>query len=302
VARPVILTVRVVAAPSRAQNSHMPIPVACKCGQKFAAKDDLAGKATKCPKCGDVLRIPSPAQPAGNPAAAKPAGVARRAAPAQNPPATVGGSLADFLDEAGVKPVVEDTRPRCPNCKRPMEHEAVLCVACGFNVQTGRQIEGVGSDVPRDLYGLKDEGGHSTLALAALGKAQRTIKDDAREEYRIRTQGMPVWAIFIILSTAATFVASMSLGTVSQASFNTGIVLASTSFLVAMVSAILLLRLAFLESLQEGLLCLLVPFYQVYYAIKNWKPCRHLFMIQVPAWGAYGLGFTLILVASGIKI
>src|SRR5437867_1611623 len=36
----------------------MPIPVSCKCGQGFRAKDELAGKKVKCPKCGQVLQIP----------------------------------------------------------------------------------------------------------------------------------------------------------------------------------------------------------------------------------------------------
>jgi hypothetical protein len=36
----------------------MPIPVSCQCGQTFRAKDDLAGKRVKCPKCGQPLQIP----------------------------------------------------------------------------------------------------------------------------------------------------------------------------------------------------------------------------------------------------
>ena len=38
----------------------MPIPVSCQCGQAFRAKDDLAGKRVKCPKCGQPLQIPGP--------------------------------------------------------------------------------------------------------------------------------------------------------------------------------------------------------------------------------------------------
>ncbi|MCH7727868.1 MAG: hypothetical protein IH991_15520, partial [Planctomycetes bacterium] len=41
----------------------MPIPVACQCGQKFQAKETLAGKRVKCPKCGGVLSIPNVQQP-----------------------------------------------------------------------------------------------------------------------------------------------------------------------------------------------------------------------------------------------
>jgi hypothetical protein len=36
----------------------MPIPVNCQCGQSFRAKDDLAGKRVKCPKCGQPIQIP----------------------------------------------------------------------------------------------------------------------------------------------------------------------------------------------------------------------------------------------------
>ena len=37
----------------------MPIAVACKCGKKFKVKDELAGKAVRCPDCKSALRIPT---------------------------------------------------------------------------------------------------------------------------------------------------------------------------------------------------------------------------------------------------
>ena len=43
----------------------MPIPVQCECGQSFRAKDELAGRRVKCPKCGQALAIPDPAAEAG---------------------------------------------------------------------------------------------------------------------------------------------------------------------------------------------------------------------------------------------
>ncbi|MDA1055703.1 MAG: hypothetical protein O3C40_35355 [Planctomycetota bacterium] len=52
----------------------MPIPVACGCGKRFQAKDELAGRKVKCPNCGGVLAIsnavpplPQPDPPASNP-------------------------------------------------------------------------------------------------------------------------------------------------------------------------------------------------------------------------------------------
>lgn len=39
----------------------MPIPVSCDCGAKLKAKDEHAGKRIRCPKCGESVSIPKPA-------------------------------------------------------------------------------------------------------------------------------------------------------------------------------------------------------------------------------------------------
>jgi hypothetical protein len=39
----------------------MPIPFSCECGKKLQAKDEFAGKRLKCPGCGKILTIPTPA-------------------------------------------------------------------------------------------------------------------------------------------------------------------------------------------------------------------------------------------------
>ena len=41
----------------------MTISVVCPQGHKLKAKDKLAGKSVKCPKCGAVVTIPSPDAP-----------------------------------------------------------------------------------------------------------------------------------------------------------------------------------------------------------------------------------------------
>ncbi len=58
----------------------MTIPVQCpSCGQYFKARDELAGKAVKCPTCGEALRVPAPRATAAAPAPARaPAAPARR--------------------------------------------------------------------------------------------------------------------------------------------------------------------------------------------------------------------------------
>jgi predicted Zn finger-like uncharacterized protein len=65
----------------------MPLTVACPgCKTRLQVPDNAAGKAVKCPKCAQVLKIGAPAAPAPTPAAAPaapaPAPAAARAAPA----------------------------------------------------------------------------------------------------------------------------------------------------------------------------------------------------------------------------
>ncbi len=43
----------------------MPIVVACRCGQRFQAIAELAGKRVSCPACGQPLEIPSTNDPSG---------------------------------------------------------------------------------------------------------------------------------------------------------------------------------------------------------------------------------------------
>src|SRR5690606_979584 len=76
----------------------MPIRLKCTCGKVLSVRDELAGKAVKCPGCQTVLRIPAATAGSpnagrpqtGGPAAAKPAGPAaapQRAAPRRAPAA-----------------------------------------------------------------------------------------------------------------------------------------------------------------------------------------------------------------------
>lgn len=74
----------------------MPINVTCKCGQKFNAKDALAGKQVKCPVCKEPLTIPA----AEKPAAEK---------PAPSPTPAVDDDLFGMADDDG--PVAEMSIP-----------------------------------------------------------------------------------------------------------------------------------------------------------------------------------------------
>lgn len=111
----------------------MPIKVACKCGQKFNAKDELAGKAVKCPKCKQPLRIPGGKQ---QPAQGKPR---QQPAPQAPAPMDLGGDMASLLNEE-----MGDGSPEknCPSCGRALPASSVVCLGCGYNRSTGAKVGG----------------------------------------------------------------------------------------------------------------------------------------------------------------
>ena len=37
-------------------------------------------------------------------------------------------------------PSTEEEESKCPGCGKPMEYDAVICMECGFNRKTGRQL------------------------------------------------------------------------------------------------------------------------------------------------------------------
>jgi ribosomal protein L40E len=90
----------------------MPIKFKCACGATLQAKDEQAGKRTKCPNCQQVVAIPRPAS-----------------ASAPKP-----GKAELALDE-------EPGKPTCPHCGAALPPSAVICVKCGYNTQTGRAAE-----------------------------------------------------------------------------------------------------------------------------------------------------------------
>jgi hypothetical protein len=165
----------------------MPIKVACKCGQQFAANDNLAGKRVKCPKCGQPLTIPaaggqeakgqSPKAPSPKTQPAKDTKAAPKASPGKTAASTGGaGGMSDLFDEAGIS--APDTQtPRCPNCGTALSPYAVLCVQCGFNLQTGQRLA---SDVKHTAAVHSGEG-HGAATAELMARAERTLKETPAE-------------------------------------------------------------------------------------------------------------------------
>jgi hypothetical protein len=138
----------------------MAIELACpKCRQKYRLKDELAGKKAKCAKCGESIHVPAAA-----PVAASAAPAAKTSAP--KPPAPKPTAPKPIAAVAPAKPVIADALPdlsdlfddsfpvaaqpsrlestssgsSCPKCGGALSANAVVCVKCGYNKQTGKKL------------------------------------------------------------------------------------------------------------------------------------------------------------------
>lgn len=259
----------------------MPIKVACKCGQKFAAKDELAGKVVKCPKCEKPLKVPA---------------ATKKTAPVAAP--TPGsGSLADLLDEAGLTAKQDDYQGRhCPSCNSPLAENALLCVSCGLNLETGRFIRGSGPIVTKDT--AKQAEGHEGAAERLLSRAKDALVLEKVEQIKNVREGAPIWAIFCALVVLGTLAVSMSMMPRHEAFELSGWVCIIVCGIVQVACGLHLLVLAFKEDVLVGVLYLFVPFYSLYFVITRWSRCRQTFLIAVTAALASLLGFGMLWLAT----
>jgi len=269
----------------------MPIKVSCQCGQQFAAKDEMAGKVVKCPKCQQPLKI-------GAPAAAGPTPAAGPRAPAA---ATAPSAVAELLDEVGFhvhKGKEDESVQHCPACDAKISDHAVLCVYCGFHLETGKFVKGLAGSGPGGLTQKAE--GHEGAALLLLKKAERTIDQDADEERKIRTQGMPMWMIITILSIIASFAVTMSVLPGDKAFFVSGCVWMGVCGVLSVTYWLRIVIVAFKEKLAMGLLALLFPCH-VYYAVTRWGECKQFFLVHITLGCLAPLGWLLVVVAPNFK-
>ena len=135
----------------------MAIRVQCdSCSTRFQAKDELAGRRVKCPKCKTALTIP----------------VARKSPAARKSPTSSVAAhdpLLDLLDEQNVRAVSQG--PVCANCGSDLRPGAVVCVDCGFNVETGVQLS-------TEIY---DDGIDAQAAQASMSDADRIMAKAEKE-------------------------------------------------------------------------------------------------------------------------
>ena len=182
----------------------MPIKVQCGCGAAFAAKDELAGKTVKCPKCQKPLKISAAGKAPAKPKqaiAAKPVAKAVKVKPIAEEKAKVlpVTSTESLFDEIGLQAAVEGTRP-CPGCTEPMPIEAIICIKCGYNARIGRRME-----TAKLGGGSEGDAGHGAVVADLMGRAATVLEEDAAEDKKKTGEGLPWWVYLIGLAALSGF-------------------------------------------------------------------------------------------------
>src|SRR3954464_3945399 len=178
----------------------MPIPVACVCGSRFAAPDNLAGRTVKCPKCQSPINIPSGAPAMAAPGAFPGQGMPSQQMPSQQMPGQqmpsqqmpgyapgpmnpgypaqpmVGGPSASLFDEAGLKQATAGSIT-CPGCNAALNPGTVVCITCGYNLKLGKRMTTINMDRP---VGHGDA--HGIAPAMILEKAAAAIEEEREYE------------------------------------------------------------------------------------------------------------------------
>ncbi|MEZ6089754.1 MAG: hypothetical protein R3C05_17345 [Pirellulaceae bacterium] len=160
----------------------MAIQFQCQCGKELKLKDEFAGKKIRCPSCQQPLQVP-----AVDDLAADLPPVQQFAQPT---PAAAGhpgaGGLGALFDEEGMGPL---SGPVCMGCAKEMRPGTVICMNCGFNMQTGQRLQGF----------TESQAAASRYGNAALDEAAAHMQRDAEVQRQISGTGLPVWVLATIL-------------------------------------------------------------------------------------------------------
>lgn len=279
----------------------MPITIKCTCGKALRVKDELAGKAVKCPGCGQPVRVPGgpaagsaatkPARPAAKPAspAAKPARPVTQpvAKPTASPNSGANSSaMSDLFAEEGMDQHVSSI---CPNCTAVMQPGTVLCMKCGFNQQSGEVMT-------RHLVaGVDIDAGQM-----ALNKAESDMQKAAQAQAdMIGRSGMPpsMLALILFILGSATGIAVLAVNASRRAEaiefspMRMFLNLGGSAFLMVGIGGVLsLISMAFRIEKKQGLLSLTI-LYLFVFVMKYRGPAVKILITAIICFTIAGLMF-----------
>jgi len=187
-------------------------------------------------------------------------------------------SMDNLSEEAGF---AVQTGKFCPNCSQLLLPGAVLCINCGFHVETGATLS-------RHKTEFEDVANVELI----LRKADSDMKRAKEMDLKLQAVGMPAWMmamiLFVLASCTAVAVIAVNVSRRSkdsEVSFNavaTMLLLAGIAFAALYIgSQCLVIYRAFKESPKEGMLVLLIPLYVFYYAFTRFKTVGKAFILCV---------------------
>jgi ssDNA-binding Zn-finger/Zn-ribbon topoisomerase 1 len=172
----------------------MALQVTCQCGQRFAAKDEMAGRTVRCPKCKEPLTIPAspPTRSAapekitvncqcGQRFSAKTdlAGKTVRCPKCKQPLQVPGArSKPSATEDQQSTPELFDVvdyesnaaaLDTCPECGAILSSEQVVCIQCGYNKQLGQRMKTKKPAPANKQSGLTSHRGVPILVLSIFG-------------------------------------------------------------------------------------------------------------------------------------
>jgi hypothetical protein len=224
------------------QKRVMAIKSSCKCGFSFNAKDALAGKRVKCPRCQAVVQVPSSTSPVAAAAGGTP---------------QINKKLLDLLDDAGVRSTPKG--PICAACGEEMSPTAVICINCGYNVSTGQYLE----TYTDDDYAEDQISSALTDGQKRLARAEREIADtpigaedqdfgDGADSYIIAMAGFAIFAVLVLLGLGVVLIMDSLTDSVSP-----GLISAIASTTIYVFCAIWITYVAFKTKPGQAVACVM---------------------------------------------
>jgi len=286
----------------------------------MAVPNTAAGKQGKCPKCQNVVRVPTPKSATGTSPAAgasdsaastkKPASSAS-SKPVAKKTQAASGSLASgigsLLDDAGL---VRKSGPTCPSCGVDLKPGVVLCVHCGYNLETKQSMKGYDAKVERPEFE------NETLQMAV-----DNMRRDKMVESRREKAAMPWWVLVsfligaIVLCGAGVVLIDANFGEPAPPETRMGrlqqlpvlVILGGTACLTAAVLSLFahlsICAFGFEKKLWQGVACFFIPFlYSLPYGIMNWSENKAPVKGLMVAAGVAGAGIFMVMYAGSFRM
>jgi predicted Zn finger-like uncharacterized protein len=292
----------------------MPIVVDCPgCLKRYEVDSSLAGKKSRCQQCGEVFRLPTPnaveavkppssaSSPRRSPQETFRENNASAAGGSANRPPSVGKPISVNCPSCGKQYAVDAAlggkKSRCKQCNEVFTIPVPMGIITELPSKPARPtappppkpqpaMELLFDDDEPDTFKrapskpapvYEDEELPPPRRIAYSTPSQKSKRDRSMDPQL----GITVTGWFLALNALAFLgiwiarsvvdpIPRMMVGGVGLYMIFVGIV----SLLLAAWGGIWLLVIAFQESTSQGLLCLLVPCYQLYYVISRWEDAR----------------------------